>query len=124
EALYHLQQIDLEILRHRKRLKEIATALGDSAVVQDAQVQLTSAQEQLKPLRTKMRNLETELQTNTQKAKSTEDRLYSGSVKNPKELQDMQLEIDSLKKRNAELEELLLEQMVLVDEAEALVGEK
>ena len=38
--------------------------------------------------------------------------MYSGRVQNPKELQDMQQEIASLKKRNAELEDVLLETMV------------
>jgi predicted nucleic acid-binding Zn-ribbon protein len=40
-------------------------------------------------------------------------------VKNPKELQDMQQEIQSLKKRNQELEDELLEAMVAVEDAQA-----
>jgi hypothetical protein len=40
-------------------------------------------------------------------------------VRNPKELQDMQQEIQSLKKRNVELEDHLLETMMSVEECEA-----
>lgn len=119
EALFHLQQIDLRLLRNQKRLKEIADALTNRAAIDAAQTQVERTQDKLKPLHARQQNLELEIQSNSQKAKSTEDRLYSGNVKNPKELQDMQHEIGSLKKRNDELEDLLLEQMVTVEDAEA-----
>jgi len=51
--------------------------------------------------------------------RETDENLYSGRVRNPKELQDMQNEIVSLKKRNQELEDTLLETMMAVDTAEA-----
>jgi hypothetical protein len=54
-----------------------------------------------------------------QKRERTEKRLYSGTVKNPKELEDMQQEIASLKKWTRELEDRMLEAMVAVEEAEA-----
>lgn len=52
----------------------------------------------------------------------TDEQLYSGRVTNPKELQDMQHEIQSLKKRNHELEDHLLETMMAVEEAEAALS--
>lgn len=119
EALYRLQQVDLQIIRLTRRLSEIAIALKNNETIQGAQTQLDAVQERLKPQRKAARDLELEIQTNTQKAKTTEDRLYSGSVKNPKELQEMQQEIESLKRRHAELEDELLEQMMLVEDTEA-----
>ena len=124
EALFNLQKIDLEIIRDRKRLKEIASALEDSEVIVQAQKQVDEAQEQLKPLRADMRNLELEIQSNTDKSKQSDQRLYSGNVKNPKELQDLQNEIASLKKRNEVLEDRLLEQMMMVEEAEDTLEER
>lgn len=123
EALYHLQEIELDITRHQKRLDEMALALNNSAVVTAAREQLTAAQQILSPLRTKMRDLELEIQSNLQKTRATEQQLYGGSVKNPKTLQEMQQEIESLKKWHAELENRLLESMVAVEDAEAVLAD-
>lgn len=119
EALYHLQEFDLQIMRNRKRLKEIATQLDDNQAIQEARGRVQAVEAQLKPMRTRARDLELEIQTNQEKAKSSEERLYSGNVKNPKEMQDLQQEVAALKKRNGELEEQLLEQMMQVEEAES-----
>jgi len=118
EALYRLQEIDLNMLRSSKRLQAIAAALEDDQEVARARQQVGQAQTALTPLRTRVRDLELEMQSNTGKAQTSEDRLYSGKVKNPKELTDLQDEIAALKKRNAELEDHLLEAMMAVEEAE------
>jgi uncharacterized protein len=123
EALYHLQEIDLGLLRCQKRLAEITTALTANQAVAAAQERRAQAESALKPLRVRAKNLELENQTNAQKAKTTEAQLYSGRVKNPKELQDMEHEIAALKKRNVELDDELLEVMVATEEADAAVAE-
>lgn len=124
EALYDLQQIDLQTLRSHKRIDEINTALADNDAVIAAQTAVDTAQKTLAPLKTRMRDLELEIQTTQGKAQTTEDRLYSGTVKNPKELQEMQDEIASLKKRAGDLEEALLEQMMAVEAAEEDLKER
>jgi len=124
KILYQLQEIDLQIIRNTKRLDEIALALADNKVIQQAQQQVDIAESALKPLRTQNKNLELEIQSTIAKSKGTENRLYSGNVKNPKELQEMQQEIDSLKKRNDELEEQLLDIMMQIEEAEGNLSEK
>ena len=60
-----------------------------------------------------------EIESLSNKIKSSEGRLYGGSVTNPKELGDIQEEIASLKRRRASLEDELLEAMVCGEEAEA-----
>jgi predicted nucleic acid-binding Zn-ribbon protein len=117
--LYRLQEIDLSVQQHHKRLEEIAAQLADNKALSDAQQQVTNDQQVLAPLQNKVRKLEQEIQSNTTKVKETDETLYSGRVKNPKELQDMQQEIQSLKKRNQELEDVLLETMMQVDTADA-----
>jgi uncharacterized protein len=124
EALYHLQEIDLNIAQAQKRLSEIAAALSDNQIIIEAQRQVDSAQKTLTPLQTKARNLELEIQTNSDKIRSTDQQLYSGKVRNPKELQDMQQEIQSLKNRNSELEDVLLETMMSVESAETELNQK
>lgn len=117
EALYELQTIDLETIKHRKRLKEIAVLLADNAAVQAAQAAVEERLAELKPLQTRSRDLELETQSNTTKAKASEDRLYSGKVKSPKEMQDLQNEIEALKARGESLDESLLENMMVVEAA-------
>lgn len=118
QALYALQEIDLKMIAHHKRLDALAQQLQDNHLVAEAQAQLDAAQAHLKPLRTRQKDLDLEIQTTRQKAKSSEDRLYSGNVKNPKEMQDLQQEIESLKHRNAELEDHMLELMLEIEAAD------
>jgi len=117
--LYRLQEIDLNVQQHHKRLEEIAAQLADHKALTEAEQLVAHDQQVLTPLQNKVRKLEQEIQTNTTKLRETDETLYSGRVKNPKELQDMQQEIQSLKKRNQELEDVLLETMMAVDMADA-----
>jgi hypothetical protein len=86
--------------------------------VSQAQQQVEAAQAALIPLRTQLRNVELEMQGNVQKAKSAENRMYSGKVQNPKELQDLQNEVASLTRRNDQLETRVLEAMMAIEAAE------
>ena len=123
KALYHLQKIDLQIIHHHKRLQGIAVTLQDNAAVVAAQAQVDKVQQTLIPFASRVRDLEQEIQGNTQKSQSSEQRLYGGNVKNPKELQDLQQEIRSLKERNSVLEDRLLEVMMQIEDAEAILEE-
>jgi predicted nucleic acid-binding Zn-ribbon protein len=117
--LYRLQEIDLNVQQRHKRLEEIAAQLADNKALTEAQQQVKNDQQTLTPLQSKVRKLEADIQSNTAKLRDTDETLYSGRVRNPKELQDMQNEIQSLKKRNQELEDVLLETMISVDTADA-----
>lgn len=123
EALYQLQQIDLTIIESRKRLEAIQQELENDIAVINAQNKVSQAEEALKPLKVKSRDLELEMASNAQKAQNSEDRLYSGQVKNPKEMQDIQNEVESLKKRNAQLEDQALELLINLEEAEQVLSE-
>jgi len=118
QALYELQVIELALLRAQKRLIEIDTLLNDSAAVSQARATRDHAAEQLKPLRAQARTLEADIRATQEKSQNTETTLYSVSVTNPKTLQDMQHEIEALKRSRAEQEDQLLEVMVNVEEAE------
>ncbi|MDQ7034126.1 MAG: hypothetical protein Q9P01_04625 [Anaerolineae bacterium] len=123
KALYKLQEIDLGLIRRDKRLQAIEAQLADNDAVKAAQVTVDIAEEELKPLQKNLRDLELQVQSTRSKRNNTETRLYSGSVTNPKELQDMQNEIESLKKWHAELEDRMLEVMLGVEEAESVLND-
>lgn len=122
QALYSLQDIDLSINKAQARIAEIKHLLEDDEAVQIAQQQLLDAQASLAPWRTKMQDLELEIKSLSAKSAGVEQRLYSGSVNNPKELQDMQEEIASLARRKTKLEDDLLEAMMAVEQNQAQVA--
>lgn len=121
--LYRLQTLDLTIVQRRARLKEIETALANNEQVAQAQRQLDAADQSLKPWQIRARDLDLEIKSLLQKIKETDERLYSGKVRNPKELQDLQSDIVSLKRRQSQLEDELLQAMLNSDEGQAAVAE-
>jgi predicted nucleic acid-binding Zn-ribbon protein len=116
--LSRLQNTDQELDRCRKRLEQISAALADSAAANSARANLeqVGAARQAAQLIAK----DGELAAATQRAKlnETERSLYGGSVRNPKELQDLQREAESLQRHVAALEDKLLETMVELEDRE------
>lgn len=119
QQLYRLQQIDTEIQEIRHRLGDVLKALKDDAHLLAIREQANMAKAELTTWQTRHKDLSLEDDALRSKAKRSEDRLYSGLVKNPKELTDLQNEIASLGKRRANLEDEILEAMIMVEEYEA-----
>lgn len=123
EALYQLQQIELDVLRQSQRLKAINEELEDNELIQMATDAVQSAEEELSPLLKQQRDLELQIQATQAKQKESEERLYSGEVTKPKELQVIQQEIESLKRRSAELDEKSLALVTQVETAKSVLDE-
>lgn len=119
--LYKLQEIDLQILKLEQRDRELIRTLRDDSDLVAAQEALASAQVVLKPAEAHHRELTLQAKSVLDKRENAEKRLYSGDVTNPKELQDMQNEVDALGRRHAELENQLLAALIAVEEAQAAV---
>ncbi|HEY67275.1 MAG: hypothetical protein DRI79_09190 [Chloroflexi bacterium] len=117
--LYRLQCLDSEGDVKRRRLAEVEAALGESEPLRQARRALESAQTMVQKWTLRQRDLELEIQGLSDKITRSEQRLYSGVIKNPKELADLQAEIASLKRRRQKLEDDLLEAMLEREEAEA-----
>ena len=117
-ALYYLQTLDNNNETGQKRLDEIQELLGRDEAMRAAQSVHEEAEAALRASRGHARDLELEMTSLESKIKSTEERLYNGSVSNPRELQNMQDEIASLRHRIGVLEEQLLEAMAAVEEQE------
>lgn len=118
-ALYRVQGFELAVIERTKRIKEINVLLEDNEIVQEAQKDFDRTQTKLNDALKLFKDMELQIDGVVNKQKATESRLYSGNVKNPKELQDMQNEVDSLKRRHSELDDQLLELMVVRDEAQS-----
>lgn len=119
EQLYKLQQLDSEIVAGKKRLGEVLQAKKGNAALNALRAQAETAVATLKERQTFHKDLTLELNGLNNKAKNSETRLYSGKVTNPKELSDLQSEIEALGRRREALEEEILGAMMQVEEAEA-----
>ena len=112
--LYQLQQIDSEFQDKRQETEELLAA----------RERAETAVSQLHTLQGQRQNLTLELDGINNKAKSSEQRLYSGNVKNPKELSDLQHEIAALGRRRSVLEDEILEAMIEDAEAEKAAADE
>jgi predicted nucleic acid-binding Zn-ribbon protein len=118
DQLLRLQQIDDEIKGSKIRLSQVVRLQSESETLATARKRAEVTEAELHDQRGQQTDLNLELSSLNSKAKRSEDRLYSGLVKNPKELEDLQHEIESLSRRRSIIEDELLEVMIMVDEAE------
>jgi len=122
KQLYQLQEVDLELESNEQALKQITSQLGESQEVVRVRSRLISERQRLEELRRQQHSLEWEIDDITTKLTATEDKLYSGSVGNPKELANLQHEADGLKLRRSQLEDKALDVMEQVELAAGSVA--
>lgn len=116
--LFQLQKLDTQVSTASNRIADIKRLLAENESLVQAQAQLDSTSEKLRGARAKLREIEISVHNKRIKTEQSEAALYGGGVKNPKELQDLQTEIASIKKVILQLEDSELECMVAVEEAE------
>jgi uncharacterized protein len=117
-GLYRLQQVDSQIDGIQSRQQWIRETLQNDVKLQAATQAFAAAENKHKETSRALKQTETEVETQRIKIEQTEASLYGGRVQNPKELQDLQKDVVSLKKHLETLEERELEAMVLVETAE------
>jgi predicted nucleic acid-binding Zn-ribbon protein len=118
--LYRLQQIDTEIVLRGAQLAAINDQIANSPAMLQAQAGHKAAQDSLAATRKQAKTLDDENKSLTTKIKVEEERLYGGKVKNPRELKDLQAEIDALKHKRESLDEEQLAAMDAVEGAEKI----
>jgi predicted nucleic acid-binding Zn-ribbon protein len=114
-----MQVLDSELDRIGSRFQEIDRILSSSPDVEAARQEALLADRNLKAAHGALRDLEDQAASQRAKLEETTRRLYSGVVKNPKELLDLQSEENALRNHIASLEERQLEQMMAVDDSQA-----
>jgi len=117
-GLYRLQQVDRQIDRARAQLDSIRKTLENDTELQEALNRVTKTQTENHHAQNSMKNAEAEVDAQKIKIEQAESSLYGGRVQNPKELQDLQKDVASLKKYLVALEERQLEEMVKAESAE------
>lgn len=122
-GLFRLQQVDSQIDRARLQLDKIRKTLENDAELKKALALVESSQADFQSAKNNLKIAEADAEAQKIKIEQTEASLYGGSVHNPKELQDLQRDVASLKKHLATLEERQLEAMLKAEKAEAVLSE-
>ncbi|MCB8925889.1 MAG: hypothetical protein H6652_09725 [Ardenticatenaceae bacterium] len=117
--LYQLQKLDTQIDEKKKRLGAVLNAQKEPESLLTIRKRVEAANVELQKWQTQHKDLTLEVGSVNTKAKNSENRLYSGKVTNPKELKDLQQEIDALNRRKAVLEDAVLEALVMIEEVQA-----
>ena len=130
-ALLAVQEHDTRTdqLNHRIETLPVRSDLAQlEADVRAVDDQLADAQRRRDELGRSQQRLEDEIASLTERANQAEKQLYSGAVTNPRELQALQDDVASIRRRIGQLEDDELEIMELVEPVDAertqLTGER
>jgi predicted nucleic acid-binding Zn-ribbon protein len=122
KQLYQLQEVDLELEANEQALRQTANQLGESQAVVRTRNKLTLENQRLEELKRQQHSLEWEIDDLVSKVATAEDRLYGGSIRNPKELANLQHEVEGFKSKRGQVEDKALEVMERVELTEASVA--
>ncbi|MBA3533514.1 MAG: hypothetical protein H0T73_16470 [Ardenticatenales bacterium] len=114
--LLDLQEVENGLRDSIGAYKQIQKQLSETTPERQAREGYEQAIAAEREARARQQNLNLEWQGMIQKIDEEEKRLYSGEVKNPKELSNLQLEVEMLKKQREKLEEQALALIEEVDE--------
>ncbi len=117
--LYQLQKIDTSQHAAELTVKKTQDEIADETLIKRAEQNLQAAATALDTEKIRIAELERKITENKNKITQFSSSLYSGKISNPKELQDLQLEIASLEKNVSTLESALIERMEVFEELQA-----
>lgn len=116
DALYQLQSVDLDLDKNRKAKAALDDGSSRKAQVEKIRALSAEADRLLHEATSEQKDKELNLKTIEEKKKQFQDKMYSGKVGSPKELQSMQEEIAMLDRQRGKLEERILELMDIIEE--------
>lgn len=124
KQLYELQEVDLEIDAKRETLSEVLSRLGESEVLDEVRLSLARVEEKLVELQRTQKEVEREVEDLQAKAAMATDKLYGGTVKNPKELTSLQGQLSNFKRKMGDGDDKTLDIMSEVEAAQKEVSLK
>ena len=119
QILFQLQKMDTALDTAEKRIREINTILQDRSELTRAENVHHDQESAFSKKSSILKNAEHEVSLQNTKLEQNQKKLYSGAITNPKELEDLQLESQSLIKYLHVLEEKQLEAMLEYDQSKA-----
>lgn len=119
--LFELQTIDSQILRFKRTQAAMDNGSEAAKRAQSLRAAYTEQNAIMHRLSGDLKDSELKLQAIETKLKTNQQRLYQGTVSNPKELVNIEKEIGSLQRQRSELDERILELMDEVEEQRRVV---
>ncbi len=113
--LFDLQELDLAINSQLAEIQELEGQLGETETLRRAREELEEKRALLGEQQKAQRELEQEMEDLQEKMKPLSQKLFGGSVKNPKELANLKAEYDQYKSQVSTREDAVLEKMLAAD---------
>lgn len=113
-----LQEIDTALDSARATYEDARSRLGESDDLIALRARAEETNAALRAAQSTQKDVDLEAETLKSKITPQEAKLYSGAIKNPKELTDLQADVDQLKRHLATVEERDLEAMAQLEAAD------
>jgi uncharacterized protein len=117
--LFALQELDNQADAIRAGLADIDERLGNEEELELLRTAVATLEEQRQPLAAAQKDQETVVEDGRLHIQREEEKLYGGTISSPRDLDDLQKEVVSLKASNQEREESLLAVLSELDEVDA-----
>jgi len=121
-TLYEVQKVDTHIHELEREREALDSGAELSAEVEALRAQAQQAHDELRHAESELRDTELKMKSHEAKKKDFEDKMYSGRVRNPKELDDMTREVKMLGEQIGKLEDKALPLMDEIERRRAAVA--
>lgn len=115
--LFELQQLDTQLQNLLKMADDINRQLTENESLNKAKNDLDASQKNLNALSKQQKELDQEVSSIAETAKKLKNRLYGGTVKNPKELMDIEQDLNGITTNLTAKEDTLLALMAEIETA-------
>lgn len=122
--LYELQLVDSALQSRVARMRQIDDSMADSPELLAARSAAAESANYLAAEQARLRKASQAVDDTSIRIKSQEKRLYDGSIKNPKELSQVQEEVGHLKARLRQQEDEVIDLMLALEHTEEANREK
>ncbi|MEM5774262.1 MAG: hypothetical protein AAGU05_04610, partial [Anaerolineaceae bacterium] len=117
--LYQLQKVDLQISQLQARMDEIDALIARDERIVRAENAIHQARLELEKARKTLREYEETGKTIRLEIETNEASMYSGKIRNPKELSDLQSKVNVDKKKRDQNDDAQIEAMMQIEVQEA-----
>ncbi len=116
--LWRLQETDSALDSRRATIDDARSRLGEPEEIDATRIDLAEKTRVYREAESSQKDLELQADDVKSKIAPAEEKLYSGKIKNPKELGDLQLDIDQHKRQLSAIEDQDIEALSAVEAAE------
>lgn len=118
-GLVRLQETDLALDSRRATLSDAESRIGETEELTDLRARVVELRDALHSAEGTQKDVELEADALKEKIAPLELKLYSGEIKNPRELSDLQADIDQLKRQLSATEDRGMEALSALEAAQA-----